>query len=48
MNATTQEERERSTTSFQLKKSLDNSHTGLYEKIRWYLDNQKIYLIISY
>ena len=44
MNATTQEERKRGITSFPLKNNLDNSHTGLYEKIRWYLDNQKIYL----
>ncbi len=44
MNASTQEERRRNIASFPLKKDLGNSHTGLYEKIRWYLDYQKIYL----
>ena len=44
MNASTQEERRRNIASFPLKKDLGNSHTRLYEKIRWYLDYQKIYL----
>ena len=44
MNVKTQEEGRRNIASFPLKKDLGNSHTGLYEKIRWYLDYQKIYL----
>ena len=44
MNVKTQEEGRRTIASFPPKKDLGNSHTGLYEKIRWYLDYQKIYL----
>ena len=43
MNAITQEENRGNTPLLQ-RNDLGNSHTGLYEKIRWYLENQRIYL----
>ena len=44
MNAMTQGQKEGKNLAFPMSATPRHSHTGLYEKIRWYLENQKIYL----